>query len=519
MSYPVDRRPGPPRGVLTIALALGTLWAAPETSPAVKVAMGDNHGVWLKADGTVWVWGGNRCGQLGIAGDDAYEAVQVPELSGMRDVAAGDCFTAAVQNNGTLWIWGENGYGESGIGATQASSKPVRIDSLTGVISVSASGRNILARRSDGTVWEWGDRPEGRPSSTPKQVENFTGVVAIAASQRHSVALKSDGTVWVWGDHGASVLDNATNGLALIPKQVGGLSEVTAIAAGYKLTVALKKDGTVWTVGYGAAGGLGNGSTEDSTKPAMVSGLTGVKAVAAGYMHSVALKGDGTVWSWGYNHEHQLGNLHVTAEQSAKPVRSGTLSGVVAITAAASHSAAIDSEGIAWAWGQNDDGALGIDEETLKRSDVPMRVGQDVPGECIPLVCLRDREREGHPDLRRPGSVGCREVERDPVSLRSGKRSAGTGSPRRSFEGTASLVLFPRGEKWRLSRYGSFFERYIHISRVLRLRHENGSGRGSRRRQGETVRHCLRREAGNVYRVHADESSLRPQESAWRGGV
>jgi hypothetical protein len=138
-------------------------------------------------------------------------------------------------------------------------------------------------------------------------------------------------------------------------------------------------------VGYGAAGQLGNGSKESSTKPVMVSGLSGAKAIAAGYMHALALKADGTVWSWGYNHEGQLGNTRVQAEESARPVRSGTLSGVVAIAAAASHSVAVTSQGIVWAWGQNDGGSLGADAELLPRSDVPMRLGQSVPAECSAL--------------------------------------------------------------------------------------------------------------------------------------
>jgi alpha-tubulin suppressor-like RCC1 family protein len=119
--------------------------------------MGDYHGVWLKADGTVWVWGGNSRGQLGVDGDHAYVPVQVPELRGIRDVAAGDRFTAAVQNDGTLWTWGDNQYGELGNGSAQDSPKPVRIRSLTGMAAVSAAGRHILALRSDGTVWEWGE--------------------------------------------------------------------------------------------------------------------------------------------------------------------------------------------------------------------------------------------------------------------------------------------------------------------------------------------------------------------------
>jgi hypothetical protein len=148
----------------------------------------------------------------------------------------------------------------------------------------------------------------------------------------------------------------------------------------------LKKDGTVWALGYGAAGGLGNGSKENySTKPVMVSGLSGATAVAAGYMHALALKADGTVWSWGYNHESQLGNTHVQAEESAVPVRSGVLSGVVAIAAAGSHSAAVTGQGTVWAWGQNDGGSLGADAELLPRSDLPMRLGQSIPAECNAL--------------------------------------------------------------------------------------------------------------------------------------
>jgi len=90
-------------------------------------------------------------------------------------------------------------------------------------------------------------------------------------------------------------------------------------------------------------------------------------------------------------YEYQLGNPSLNAEQSSKPLRSGTLAGVVAIAAAASHSAAIDSRAVAWAWGQNDGGSLGADPELLRRSDVPMRVGAALPGECSALfACTTD---------------------------------------------------------------------------------------------------------------------------------
>jgi hypothetical protein len=234
-------------------------------------------------------------------------------------------------------------------------------------------------------VWGWGDDPASSVSPLPRKVADFSGVVAIATSERHHVALKSDGTVWIWGDHGAGDLGNGTYGVSSAPLQVPGLAGIRAVAAGYQLTLALRRDGTVWALGWGAAGQLGNGSEESSTKPVMVGGLSGVKAIAAGYMHALALKADGTVWSWGYSHEGQLGDTMVQAEESVRPVQSGSLTGVVAIGASGSHSAAVTGQGIVWAWGQNDDGSLGADAELLPRSEVPMRVGQSIPAACNAL--------------------------------------------------------------------------------------------------------------------------------------
>jgi len=378
---------------LVLAVSAGsvaTWWgaAAQEGAVRVKVRTGDTHGVWLKADGSVWTWGGNAHGQLGIDGDHAFAPVRAPGLSGIRDIAAGDQFSAAVRSDGTLWTWG--GYAELGNGTAKDSPKPVQAAGLTGVLAVAARAQHILGLQADGTVWVWGDDPASKPAPAPRKVEGLSGVVAIATSERHHVALKSDGTVWIWGDHGAGDLGNGNYGVSSVPLLAPGLADITAVAAGYQLTLALKKDGTVWALGYGAAGGLGNGSKENySAKPVMVSGLAGVTAVAAGYMHALALKTDGTVWSWGYNHESQLGNMQVQTEESAVPVRSGALSGVVAIAASGSHSAAVTGQGIVWAWGENEGGSLGADPELLPRSDVPMRPGQFVPEACTALFSCR----------------------------------------------------------------------------------------------------------------------------------
>jgi alpha-tubulin suppressor-like RCC1 family protein len=365
------------------------------------IATGDGHGILLKADGSVWAWGANGGGQLGIGdGDYASEPVRVPGLANIRSVTAGEAFTVAVRGDGTVWAWGENSYGQLGNGSTSASRTPARVAGLTDVVMVAASRRQhyVLALKTDGSVWAWGENASGQgtaatgvKSLVPMHVQGLPGVKAIAAGENLSLALGSDGAVWVWGDHGAGDKCQGCISYSGLPQRVPGLSDVVAVAAGYQLTVALKSDGTVWSLGWGTAGQLGNGTTPNiSSVPLQATGLTGVRAVAVGNSHVAALKSDGTVWSWGNNHSRQLGNAAVKDEVVAKPVRTEKLTGVIALAAAASHTVALQADGTVWAWGDNSDGALGTDKDTLASSDVPMMVGEDVPEKCTsPLfVCL-----------------------------------------------------------------------------------------------------------------------------------
>jgi alpha-tubulin suppressor-like RCC1 family protein len=109
---------------------------------------------------------------------------------------------------------------------------------------------------------------------------------------------------------------------------------------------------------------------EASRVPVQVEGLTGVNAVSVGTRHSAALKGDGTVWVWGYHGAGDQGNGEYGL--AGLPLAIRGLTGVVAIAAASNHSVPLVG-GSPWAWGQNEGGALGVDDEELSRSEIPMR--------------------------------------------------------------------------------------------------------------------------------------------------
>src|SRR5256714_14535468 len=119
--------------------------------------------------------------------------------------------------------------------------------------------------------------------------------------------------------------------------------------------------------GYNAYGELGNGSTTKSTVPVAVSGLgSGVRSVSAGISHALALLNDGTVRAWGANEDGQLGIGNDSGPEtcsfepcSTKPLSVSGLSGVTAVSGGGVHNLALRSDATVMAWGGNGTGELG----------------------------------------------------------------------------------------------------------------------------------------------------------------
>ena len=87
----------------------------------------------LKTDGTMWAWGRNSYGQLGQNHTDPRSSpVQVGALTTWVSVTnAGGAGCLARKTDGTIWAWGRNTDGALGIGNTDNRSSPVQIGALT----------------------------------------------------------------------------------------------------------------------------------------------------------------------------------------------------------------------------------------------------------------------------------------------------------------------------------------------------------------------------------------------------
>lgn len=335
----------------------------------IKLAAGSYHTIALISDGTLRAWGYNRYGQLGDGTYDYFTRVtpaKVNNVTGFTSVDAGGAHTLGVLTGGTLWGWGSNQFGQLGIGNNEDYLAPVQIIGLEGIISAAGGWRHSAAVKDDGTVWGWGYNDYGQlgdgtytDSLTPVLTQGIENVVKIAAGRYGTFAVKSDGTVWTWGDNEEGELGNGTNvDSSNVPVQAIGINGVVSIDAGETHAVVLKTDGTVLVWGNNGSGQLGDGSRNDKNIPQQVNGISGVTAVAAGGYHTVALKEDGTVWAWGDNWAGQLG-IGTSGAPQLTPVQVTDLTDVVSIAAGDFHTVAVKRDGTVWTWGYNYSSQLG----------------------------------------------------------------------------------------------------------------------------------------------------------------
>lgn len=319
------------------------------------VAVGGAHTLALKSDGTVWAWGYNGNGQLGNnSTSNSSTPVQVSgggvALSNIIAVAAGGRHSLALAGDGTVWAWGDNTYGQLGVSnaTTTSSLTPVQVIGLptsTTVKEIAAGGDFSLALDGNGNVWAWGNnsnRQLGKKinttfSTTPVQVmlsdgtTLLSGMTAIAAGGSHSLAIAGDGTIWAWGNSvfgqlGDGVMPtfdaqgNQTAPLTYGAVKVLNVTGATAISAGLDHSMAIDGIKGVWAWGYnvyGQLGQLGSGQTQlhsFSPLPAFPTPLqvttlgSAADFILAVGNHSIARTSDGKYWTWGWDAYGQLGD-------------------------------------------------------------------------------------------------------------------------------------------------------------------------------------------------------------------
>jgi alpha-tubulin suppressor-like RCC1 family protein len=346
------------------------------------VASGSYHTCAIKEDYSLWCWGRNYAGQLGIPelyGETATEPQFV--MNDIVFVSVNDANTCAVKKDGTLWCWGDNSGGQVGDGSFGSDvSQPTFV--MDQVLKVSVGYRHTCAIKSDGSLWCWGNNQYGQVGEgTMGTIKPFPvqpigmsrDVLDVSAGFDHTCAVKTDGSLWCWGGNDRGQLGDGTNVGKVIPKRIFA-SGVKKVSAGAKYTCAIKNDSSLWCWGENDSGQLGLGViggyytipqpvTNDVIKVSTSIGWSW------GYAHTCAVKSDGSIFCWGNNSYGQLGNgsfgNNISSPSSDIYVDAfyNRLTDIYHVSVGNSYTCAVDNGNQIWCWGNNYYGQLGIGKD------------------------------------------------------------------------------------------------------------------------------------------------------------
>jgi alpha-tubulin suppressor-like RCC1 family protein len=346
----------------------------------------------VKSNNTIWSWGWNYTGQLGL-GDtiDRYSPTQIGTDSDWianKIISDGNMSVCGfgIKSNNTLWAWGLNIWGYLGVSDTNSRYTPTQVGTDSDWSIILNANRYTIAQKTNVTLWAWGQNLYGQLGlgdmgldlyrTTPTQINNDTDWSIISIYSATTTAIKTNpagGTLWAWGSNTAGQLGLGDTNNRLTPTQVGTDSNWEFVLAENGATFAKKTNpaggGTLWAWGsngyetrWGVLGLGDSGEGTNRTIPTQIGTNSDWGSIfTTGYGATFAKKTNGTIWSWGYqNFYGELGVGDTLARLTPSQIGTDSDWAEAIIVKGNSHIVALKTNNTLWAWGRNSDGELGI---------------------------------------------------------------------------------------------------------------------------------------------------------------
>ena len=303
------------RQFLPVPVALGL-----DGSQIADIQCGNENTVFLMKDGTVYSCGSNNYGQQGVKGAPAYvfEPIQVVGLENVVQIAAGFGQCLARTADGRVYAWGRNNCGQIGNGQTINAKIPVLL-ALTDIVDIQCGGKFCMALDKEGAIWGWGDNESGqlldasrmgRPVAEPARLNVSGQFTMIACGGSTAFGLDAEGVLWAWGknDYWQMGTDDVvkTSAEPMRVELPEGI-RLAGIAAYNTHIAAWSDDGAAWMWGCVYMGQSGTDQRLSRTTPISIYPSSIVQSAAVGSLQSYLLLNDGRVLASGYNKYGQCG--------------------------------------------------------------------------------------------------------------------------------------------------------------------------------------------------------------------
>jgi alpha-tubulin suppressor-like RCC1 family protein len=252
-----------------------------------SVAGGSQQNGAIKTTGTLWMWGTSQYGRIGdnVAGLSSSNSRSSPTQIGTGTswsvLSLGGVLNGAIKTDGTIWMWGVNSGGQLGLdrsGPLDYVSSPTQVGTGTSWSTLAIGQGHTLAIKTDGTLWAWGSNSAGQlgdgltySRSSPTQVGSDSNWSSVHTQNFVSFAIRTNGTLWTFGQNnqGQLGINTATDRSTL--SQVGALTNWSKVGGSGQTCIAVKTDNTIWSWGGGGNGTTGrNLNNQDFSSPVQI---------------------------------------------------------------------------------------------------------------------------------------------------------------------------------------------------------------------------------------------------------
>jgi alpha-tubulin suppressor-like RCC1 family protein len=153
------------------------------------------HMAGIHSDGSLWVWGINSEGELGLGDNDDRFSPTESIIQNCTEASVGYSGSAFIKSDGTLWTCGSNNFGGLGLGDNTQRNTITQVGTSTNWKHVSCGGYYMLAIKNDNTLWAWGYNFSGALGlgnynypNIPTQVGNSNKWIQVCAGADYSTA-------------------------------------------------------------------------------------------------------------------------------------------------------------------------------------------------------------------------------------------------------------------------------------------------------------------------------------------
>ncbi|KAI4385471.1 hypothetical protein MLD38_003493 [Melastoma candidum] len=359
----------------------------------IGVSAGHFHSLAVTSEGQVWAWGRDAEAQLGRGGPSPGESWNKPtRVRGLdhvkaRDSSASGVVSAAIGNDGSLWVWGKSKRGQLGLGKDVIEALlPSRVEALSNekIIQVSFGWGHALARTEDGKLFGWGYFADGRIGTIDGKAE--------CSPLEKSEYVSRDGSPEEVAEKLVLEAMDKEKDMPILwePRLLEELSDmkVRNIACGLDHSLVLGDNNAVYSGGSNIYGQLGRGNPELGLKPI---NLPSPVFIASGLGHSLAICQDRSsdtlkIASWGWNISSQLGR---TGPQDIPEfIEELSEENPVSVAGGRAHSVCLTAKKEVWVWGSGRNGRLGTGSSCDEAEPVSL---DDLEGvEVLRVACGLD---------------------------------------------------------------------------------------------------------------------------------